>query len=199
MPGVRIRSLVAIGTLRRLSWGGEENAALRTTHSFTLGERLNELTSVDVCCTVWVDRRGSWGRVSPIPCGRARRVGGYAGGACGEPYARVGGYRLTPVWSTNDTLPPTLTKSQIQAARVYTLHAEDEGVEKVVSWVGSVGRGGGIDYQSKAGWAEFLRADWNSYLVKNVLNFVPPKYQQPSTIFSSFSAPSVLPWPEKAS
>ena len=39
MPGVRIGSLVAIGTLRRLSWGGEENAALRTTHSFALGAR----------------------------------------------------------------------------------------------------------------------------------------------------------------
>ena len=44
MPGVRIGSLVAIGTLRRLSWGGEENAALRTTHAFTLGARLNKLT-----------------------------------------------------------------------------------------------------------------------------------------------------------
>ena len=44
MPGVRIGSLVAIGTLRRLSWGGEKNAALRTTHAFTLGARLNELT-----------------------------------------------------------------------------------------------------------------------------------------------------------
>ena len=56
MPRVRIGSLVAIGTLRWLSWGGEENAALRKTHSFTLGERLNERTSVDVCCTVWVAR-----------------------------------------------------------------------------------------------------------------------------------------------
>ena len=46
MPAVTIGRLVAIGTLRRLSWGGEENAALRTTHSFTLGARLNELTSV---------------------------------------------------------------------------------------------------------------------------------------------------------
>ena len=42
---LKIASLVSVGTLRRLSWGGEENAALRTTHSYTLGARLTELTN----------------------------------------------------------------------------------------------------------------------------------------------------------
>ena len=45
MPPLSITKLVAIGTLRRLSWAGEDNAALRTTHSFTLGARLDRLTN----------------------------------------------------------------------------------------------------------------------------------------------------------
>ncbi len=44
MPALTIAKLVAIGTLRRLPWDGEEDAALRTAHNFTLGTRLNELT-----------------------------------------------------------------------------------------------------------------------------------------------------------
>ena len=38
MPQPTIGALVAIGTLRKLSWGGEPDAARRTTHDFTLGQ-----------------------------------------------------------------------------------------------------------------------------------------------------------------
>ena len=40
-----VAGLVAIGVLRRISWGGADDAALRTQHSFTLGERLSALTT----------------------------------------------------------------------------------------------------------------------------------------------------------
>ena len=45
MPAPSIAKLVAIGTLRRLSWAGEPEAACRTTHDFTLGQRLAQITA----------------------------------------------------------------------------------------------------------------------------------------------------------
>ena len=49
MPAPSIAGLVAVGVLRRFSFGGCEDAALRTQHSFTLGARLAELTTVVDC------------------------------------------------------------------------------------------------------------------------------------------------------
>ena len=46
MPAPSIGKLVIIGTLRKISWGGEPEAARRTTHDFTLGQRLAHLTSI---------------------------------------------------------------------------------------------------------------------------------------------------------
>ena len=37
MPSPTIAALVGVGVLRRLPWCGQDDAALRTTHSFTLG------------------------------------------------------------------------------------------------------------------------------------------------------------------
>ena len=45
MPTPTIAGLVAVGVLRRISWGGADDAALRTQHAFTLGERLSGLTT----------------------------------------------------------------------------------------------------------------------------------------------------------
>ena len=47
MPSPTVAGLVAIGVLRRISWGGTDDVALRTQHSFTLGERLSALTNYD--------------------------------------------------------------------------------------------------------------------------------------------------------
>lgn len=45
MPAPSVGELIAIGTLRRLSWGDDNDAAMRTTHTFTLGSRLNGLAN----------------------------------------------------------------------------------------------------------------------------------------------------------
>ena len=44
-----LTKLLALGSLRRLSWGGNDDAALRTTHAYTLGARLNEVTGIVDC------------------------------------------------------------------------------------------------------------------------------------------------------
>ena len=45
MAAYTIARLVAAEKVRRLPWGGVQDAAIRTTHSYTLGERLDELNS----------------------------------------------------------------------------------------------------------------------------------------------------------
>ena len=45
MPSATIAGLVAVGVLRRISWGGVDDAALRSQHSFTHGERLSGLAT----------------------------------------------------------------------------------------------------------------------------------------------------------
>ena len=43
MPPPTIAKLVGAALLRRVPWAGDDDAALRTTHAFTLGERLQQL------------------------------------------------------------------------------------------------------------------------------------------------------------
>ena len=48
MPPPTIAKLLVAAkpVLRLIPWNGEDDAAYRTTHSFTLGQRLNELSAV---------------------------------------------------------------------------------------------------------------------------------------------------------
>ena len=41
-----LTKLLALGSVRRLSWGSNDDAAVRTTHAYTLGARLNEVTGI---------------------------------------------------------------------------------------------------------------------------------------------------------
>ena len=49
MPPLTVAKLIAAEVLRRVPWGGEDDAALRTTHAFTFGARREHLNrSVDL-------------------------------------------------------------------------------------------------------------------------------------------------------